>query len=71
MTSTYVNINNFKTKTMETLNDLIEWIKTETEWNPEKRMIDSVRLLNDFIQPRLAAETEKLKQLEKQILQTI
>ena len=56
---------------METLNDLIEWIKTETEWNPEKRMIDSVRLLNDFIQPRLAAETEKLKQLEKQILQTI
>ena len=52
---------------METLNELIKWIKKETEWNPDKRMIDSVKLIDEFVRPRLRAEQERMRERMKEL----
>ena len=56
---------------MNTIQELIDWLKKETQLNPDNRMIDTVKLLDEFISPRIEAENKRLRKITAEIFQNL
>lgn len=49
------------------LNDLQDFIKDRTEFRPKKRMMDSVDILDNFIQTQLSGVSKQIPLIKKDL----